>query len=185
MYNSGSIYLRRRKMNIKKTKYHKPLMILFVVYLLAMTWIILFKMQFSINTMDNGRSINLIPFHDSVIINGHVDISEIIWNALIFIPCGIYFCSLFKNWSFLKKLLVFIGISLFYEVFQFILAIGRSDITDVIENTLGGIIGIGVYIIMSKIFKTEEKTLKFITICAALATVLMIIFLAILFLANA
>lgn len=169
----------------RKTKYHKSLMILFVVYLLAMTWIILFKMQFSISNLDNARSINLIPFRGSVIINGHVDISEIIWNALIFIPCGIYFCSLFKNWSFLKKILVFVGISLFYEVFQFILAIGRSDITDIIENTLGGIIGIGIYMIISKIFKTEEKTLKFITICAALATVLMIIFLSILLLANA
>lgn len=172
-------------MNIKKTKYHKPLMILFVVYLLAVTWIILFKMQFSISNLDNARSINLIPFSGSVIINGHVNIGEIIWNALIFIPCGIYISSLFKNWSFCKKLLIFISISLFYEVFQFILAIGRSDITDIIENTLGGTIGICVYIIMSKIFKTEEKTLKFITICAALATVLMIIFLAILLLANA
>ncbi|OOM15786.1 hypothetical protein [Clostridium saccharobutylicum] len=50
---------------------------LLVMYLLILTWIILFKMQFSIEKSDHLRSINLIPFHESVIVNNRIDLSEI------------------------------------------------------------------------------------------------------------
>ena len=49
------------------------------------------------------RSVNLIPFMGSVIVNGRIDISEIINNILVFIPVGIYVCMLKKDWSILKK----------------------------------------------------------------------------------
>ena len=42
-------------------------------------------------------------------------------------------------------------ISFLLEVVQFIFAIGASDITDIIGNTLGGIVGIFFCIVMKKI----------------------------------
>ncbi|PET38061.1 hypothetical protein CN514_24260, partial [Bacillus sp. AFS001701] len=81
-----------------------------------------------------------------------------------FIPFGIYISMLKPNWSFLKKIAVIAGVSLVFEVLQFIFAIGASDITDFLGNTLGGIIGIGVYIVFCRLFSTKaNKILNVLT----------------------
>ena len=43
------------------------------------------------------------------------------------------------------KLLIIAGISLLLEITQYILAIGSSDITDLITNTAGGLLGCLLY----------------------------------------
>ena len=54
---------------------------LLVVYLFVLTWIILFKMQFSFQDLrhfTDFREINLTPFAGSVIVNNQIDFNEII-----------------------------------------------------------------------------------------------------------
>ena len=108
------------------------LKILFFIYLAALVWIIVFKLQFSISDIDRVRSINFIPFKESVVVNHEINISEIINNAIIFVPFGIYLKMLKKDWSLLKDFLTFLCVSLFFEIIQYVFAIGRSDITDII-----------------------------------------------------
>ena len=50
---------------------------------------------------------------------------------------------------------------------HYIFAIGRSDITDVIMNTDGGIVGLVVYSLLSKICRNERITEIVILVCAA------------------
>ncbi|MBO3398582.1 VanZ family protein, partial [Clostridium perfringens] len=109
-------------------KERKITIALLVIYLLILSWIILFKLQFSFSTLDHIRQINLIPFSDSVIANGRIDFDEIINNVIVFIPVGVYFSLLFRNKSFLKVIGSVLSISLAYETIQFIFAIGASDI---------------------------------------------------------
>lgn len=156
--------------------------ILFAVYILILVWILLFKMSLSIDELYKDRSINIVPFMGSVIVNGRVDISEIVNNIVIFIPVGIYVCMLKKDWSFLRQTSVGFFISLGIEVLQFILAIGATDITDLIGNTFGGIVGIGVFYLFSKMFK--DKANNIINILALVATILIIVFISILLLVN-
>ena len=54
--------MKSRKHNITKG--------LFIVYIIILTWIILFKLQFDISSLEtmNLRSINLVPFAGSLII---------------------------------------------------------------------------------------------------------------------
>ena len=156
--------------------------ILFAVYFLILVWILLFKMSFSLDELYKNRSINLIPFMGSVIVNGRIYINEIIDNILVFIPIGIYICMLKEDWSILRKISVGFFISLVIEILQFILAIGATDITDLIGNTLGGIIGIGVFYLFSKLFK--NKTNKIINILALIVTILLVSMISILLLAN-
>ena len=167
---------------MKDNKQYNLTRILFAVYTLILAWILLFKMSFSIDELYKNRSINIIPFMGSVIVNGKIDTSEIINNIIVFIPVGIYVCMLKKDWSILKKISVGFFISLGIEVLQFVLAIGSTDITDLIGNTLGGIIGIGVFYLFSKVFK--NKTNKIINILASIATILLIALISILLLAN-
>lgn len=156
---------------------------LLVLYLLLLTWIILLKMQFSLQGL-HLRSINLIPYAASVIINNTVDFKEIFYNVFAFIPFGIYVSMLKPDWSFLKKAAPIAGVSLSYEVLQFVFSIGASDITDLIGNTLGGIIGIVVYYLFRQLFKTDLKTNKVLNLLALIGTVCLLALLALLIIAN-
>lgn len=123
-------------------------MILFIIYFCILIWILLFKMSFSFDELYPNRSINLIPFLGSIIVNGRLYINEIINNILVFVPVGIYTCILKQEWSTPKKVSIAFFISLTVEVLQFILAIGATDITDLIGNTIGGAIGIGIFYLL-------------------------------------
>ena len=63
------------------------------------------------------------------------------------------------------------------EGIQFILGIVAFDVTDIITNTLGGIIGLLIFKAIEKVLKNNLKAQKFINIIAALGTVLMILLL--------
>ncbi len=156
--------------------------ILFVIYLVILTWIILFKMQVSIGDLPHIRNINLIPYGQSVIVNGRIDFGEIIYNAVAFIPVGVYTAILGRGWSFWKKILPAVGISLLYEIFQYAFAIGATDITDLINNTLGGILGILITMLFSVILK--ERAYKVLNVLAVIGTVLLIGLLMILIAVN-
>lgn len=165
--------------NLKKLIYG-----LFVIYLIALTWIILFKMELDISLLRNMnlRSINLIPFSDPLVINGKVDVSEMILNTIVFIPFGIYLSMMNGKWNFIQKVLPIFGVSLLYEVMQYILAIGGSDITDLITNTLGGMIGLGIYFLCFKLL--GKNTIKVFYILAVTVTIFMVMLLGLLVIAN-
>ena len=156
--------------------------VLFVIYLLALTWLILFKLQFSVPEMNGRQIINLIPLAGSFDDNGVIQFSEIRLNVLAFIPLGIYLGMLQAQWSFVKKLLAIVGLALAFEIIQFIFVIGRADITDVLGNTLGGIVGIGIYTWLTKLLKGRANRL--ITLFAATSTILALLLVALLLISH-
>lgn len=161
------IFSRESMNNMKdNNKINKSTSVLFIIYLIALSWILLFKLGVRFSYMGN-RNVNLIPF-------GTVDVSEMILNIVIFIPLGIYAGVLFKRWVFVKKLFLFFLVSLMFEGLQYIFRIGAFDITDIITNILGGIIGLLIFEAIEKLFNNSVKSRKFITVIAAIGTVLMI-----------
>ena len=160
-------------------KSKKITLILMIFYLIALIWVIIFKLEFSIKELPQIRNINLIPFNQPAIVNGKADISEIILNVLAFIPYGLFIHILMDEKSILKKLFIIFATSFIFELIQYIFAIGASDITDIISNTSGGIIGVVVSIFMEKLLR--ENWIKYInivsTICAIILTAMCIILL--------
>lgn len=144
---------------------------LFAIYLIALYWIIVLKFNITAYHDRVERSFNGIPFREFVRY-GRMDLPELILNILIFIPFGLYAGVILKHLSFGKKVALFFGISFFFEISQYILAVGASDITDLITNTLGGIIGLGIFAGLEKAFGGRPKTQKFINILALIGTVL-------------
>lgn len=169
-------------MKMNKHRLTNVTSILLIIYLLVLTWIILFKFSLSLKELPHLRGVNLIPFAASVITNGTLDFSEIIQNMLAFIPFGLYLGMLKPNWSFIKKILLIAGTSLLYEILQFIFSIGATDITDLISNSTGGVVGVLLYFAFSKLLK--EKTNKILNILASIGTICIILFLGILILTN-
>lgn len=159
--------------------------LLFVFYLAALTWIILFKMAVSFDTIDHGiRSLNLIPFKGAMVTNGQINFSEMIDNILVFCPFGIYIGVLYRRWNLSEKVLSFFSVSLIYEVLQYIFAIGRSDITDVIMNTAGGIAGLLIYSLLRKICRNERVAEIIVLVCTAFGSAAVSGFLLAIFHAN-
>ena len=95
-------------------------------------------------------------------------------------PLGVYTGILFERWIFGRKLFFLFLISLIVEGLQFILAVGAFDITDIITNTLGGIIGLTIFKAIEKGFNNSVKAQKFINIISAVGTALMILLLLLL-----
>ena len=153
--------------------------VLFIIYLVALLWILVFKLGVRFSYMAN-RSVNLIPFSEPLILNGKIDFGEMILNVVIFVPLGMYAGILFERWIFGKKVFLFFLVSLMVEALQFILRVGAFDITDIITNTVGGIIGLMIFIAIEKVFKNNSKAQKFINIIAATGTVIMILLLLLL-----
>ncbi|HEX7056806.1 MAG TPA: VanZ family protein [Bacilli bacterium] len=146
--------------------------VLLMIYILLLTNVILFKLPFYSSASETVRVINLIPFHGSFDDNGVLNLREIIYNILLFIPLGVYI-SLLTKWSFMRKMLPITGLTLAYEILQLIFALGRTDVTDLLGNTLGGIIGIGIYTLLFKVFKSKAAPVinflaSALTVCVVL-----------------
>ncbi|MGO4300956.1 VanZ family protein [Leifsonia sp. RAF41] len=119
--------------------------ILFAAYLVLLVGLVLFKFPFNYETGDSGRHLNLIPFAGSYTAGGVVGWSEVIENVIVFVPYGVYLSMLTSGWSIGRRLLPILITTVAFETVQYVFAIGRSDITDVLANALGGVLGIGIY----------------------------------------
>lgn len=167
---------------LKSEKRNTLTLVLFAIYLLALTWLILFKLQFSVPVMKEGRVVNLLPLLGSFDGGGVIRFAEIRVNILAFIPLGIYLCMLEDRWPFVKKVIAIVGFTLAFEITQFVFAIGRADITDVLSNTLGGMIGIGIYALLSKVLK--GRTNQAVNVLAAVFTILAVLLVVLLLLSH-
>ena len=155
---------------------------LLIVYLAALIWIIIFKMQLSFQGLPHLRNINLIPFAESMVTNGKTNYSEIINNAAAFIPFGIFMGMLLQGQAFFKKVAPVFLTSLAFEVIQFVFSIGASDITDLLANTFGGLIGIGFFFLLEKVFK--RNTLKILNLICLAGGIILVLFIGLLVLVN-
>lgn len=70
-----------------------------------------------------------------------------------------------------KNIYKIIIINLILEFTQYVLGLGVSDITDIITNTIGVIIGICIYMVIKSFFIDKIKVKNFITICSTVAIV--------------
>lgn len=136
--------------------------LLLVSYLVILTWIIIFKISFNLDELTTERIINWVPYGASAVINGQIDRQELIYNILIYVPFGLLLSLTFPRMKFLSKLLLIVISSVVFESVQYYLAIGGSDITDVINNSLGGLIGLILYDLLELIFRKKARLNHFI-----------------------
>jgi len=158
----------------------------FAFYILLLLRVVVFKyvMPWGLLSEERyfSRTVNLVPFSD--VINGNFTTLDIYGNILIFIPLGIYFSVFFSKTKVYVNLLKVILVSLTIELLQYILAIGAADTTDIITNTAGGLAGIGIYMGIRLIAKSEAGARKAVTLCSMVTMMFTIIIVSLLFIAN-
>jgi glycopeptide antibiotics resistance protein len=150
--------------------------VLLVLYIVTLIWIVLFKLTFNISKILHyqHRSLNLIPFAAPSKVHGRINYGEIILNCLFFIPLGLLLNVNFKKAGFLPKLAFIVIFSVSAELIQYIFAIGATDITDVITNTAGGIIGLKLYDLCDKYFNTGKLDRAIVYV----GTILLVLFIS-------
>ena len=164
----------------QSTKQKRRSYIVYSVYFILLIWLVLFKFATNLSELPSMRSINLIPFYYNQETNTHL--REVIYNIIVFIPLGVYVQIFKEDWKKARNCLVVFGISFLFEVVQFIFAIGASDVTDLIGNTLGGIVGILFCIVMKKI--APKKFISTINVLGLVIEIVAIGLLLVLLVAN-
>lgn len=154
--------------------------ILLFLYIFTLTFLILFKLSLDIPSLVTTRSINLILFYYDKETTFHL--KEIIENILIFIPLGLLLKM--KDLSSQKIFLLGFLLSFTYEFLQYIFSIGAADITDIIANTIGAILGSLVYSILSHFIHNKSKLNNFIITSGYLVFTIFIALFALLNIVN-
>lgn len=124
---------------------------LFAVYLLALTWLVVFKLQLPHLGPDSARAIKLVPFV-ATSSAGASATWEVVANVVVFVPFGVYLGLLAPSWPWWKAASAAAGASAALEIAQFVLATGKTDVTDILMNTAGGLIGFGLAMVMRRMF---------------------------------
>lgn len=144
-----------------------------MIYLLILSWTILWELQVPWIGHPAGRIVKLIPFLPTGTA-GSSRPFEIAMNIALFTPLGAYLGYFAPSWSRTRILSLIIGTNLVFETIQYLLAIGVADTTDIINNTLGGVLGAYTLSIARRRFRgrTEAILLRIILIGTAGALVL-------------
>lgn len=132
---------------------------LLAVYLAALVWILLFKMELDLQTLAQMdlRQVNLIPFAQPLRVNGQADYSEAVQNAAAFLPFGLLLAAACPHWTGRRSIACMAGVSLAIEGLQYVLAIGTSDVTDLLMNTLGGVCGLALYAGLTRVLGSRAR----------------------------
>lgn len=129
----------------------------FAVYLLVLVWVVLFHA--TLETLKSVfdpdfRTINLCLYFNGV---------ESILNILIFVPMGLYLGVLFDQKTTVQRVEWVIAISLLFEITQYILAVGTADVMDLINNTMGGGMGLGACFVARKLLGKRFNEVALVT----------------------
>jgi glycopeptide antibiotics resistance protein len=176
--------LNKRGADLKNIFYSKRQkivsIVVFAVYLFLLILLVLFKFAVSLNDIPRLRGINLIPFHyDS---ENSVHLKEVVYNILVFVPLGVYLSAFMFKKPFAIRILHCFLLSLAFEIIQWVFAIGASDITDLIVNTLGGLLGCIIFWIFGKI--SLNKRMSIINVIGIVIEIIGVLLLALLLIVN-
>ena len=84
--------------------------------------------------------------------------TKVVANVVLFVPFGLYIGLLAPSWPSWKVAGAVAGTSLVLEVAQYVLAVGSSDVTDVLVNTAGGLAGIGLLALARRGLRARTTT---------------------------
>ena len=127
--------------------------ILFIIYVICILRITVFRSNFSFQNLLNG-TINMSLFQSYIPLIRRAKWRRIIYlfggNIVCFVPFGMYLQWLGK-WKFRTIAIIGLLFSFFIETMQYILGTGVSELDDLILNTFGAIVGAWLVWLLKKV----------------------------------
>lgn len=97
---------------------------------------------------EHGNPI-LLPLHSLILAQGQPEIYRtLLMNVLLFVPLGLSLPFVLpERWTChaLLSVIIAASLSVYVELAQFILQLGRTEIDDVLMNTFGAVLGVLAY----------------------------------------
>ncbi len=139
-------------------------LLLFLLYLVYLAYLLFLSPGFG-RTASVVREYNLIPFKTinnyikyRAIVNTRTLVINIIGNIVAFLPMGFFIPVFFKSKrSFGEVLFLSSLISLIVEFIQYRFVVGSFDVDDIILNSLGGVFGYGLFLIVYAMSHIKKK----------------------------
>jgi glycopeptide antibiotics resistance protein len=127
-------------------------LIIRVIILLLCLFVILYETILFRSRQDLMR-FEVIPFwsYGKAFAGKTFYLKEILLNILLYIPFGFMMPAVFRKMKVWQMILVFLFFSCGIELIQLFGRIGVFETDDILDNTLGGILGLTVY----RIFRRE------------------------------
>jgi glycopeptide antibiotics resistance protein len=94
---------------------------------------------------NSGHNFNLLWSYDAISEGGERLVLEIIMNVVVFVPVGMLLPCAFRSMTWWKVVLIGGGISTIIELLQLLYKRGFSEVDDVMHNTIGCLMGYGIY----------------------------------------
>lgn len=124
-------------------------LILFICYLLGLTYFLFFAESYGRTGVNREYSYNLVPFLEikrfwlnREVIGNFAVFINLAGNVLAFVPFGFFLPMLNRHTRGLFRMGLFtFEFSLLVETIQLVSKVGSFDVDDLILNTLGGILG--------------------------------------------
>lgn len=132
-----------------------------VIELIVFTAYIVFLLGGTLLCRDIGQSHRvewrLFWSYKEIMNNPNVSIRfQMLYNVLIFIPWGAIVPRLFRVKSGSRVIINALAFSLFIETVQLILRLGLFELDDIYHNTVGAVLGYGMYRMFNKMKKEFE-----------------------------
>ena len=133
--------------------------ILFLLYMLAVVYLMFFFEKYDRTLADRQYLFNLVPFREirrfivyRDVLGTSVVRETLIGNIIGVVPFGSILPWIYKRKrQFWLSTLLTAEFSLFIELTQLMLRVGSCDIDDIILNTCGGMLGYGLFFISNRI----------------------------------
>ena len=135
----------------------RTLWVLFIVYLVLLVWVVLFKTGFAIgvpmNEGDYAQALsfrwqyaNRVPFRTITsylrVWGQSYAVQNLLGNVIAFMPLGAgYWLLSRRNPRFIWALLLGLAVSMAFELIQLFMGIGSFDVDDLILNVAGTVLG--------------------------------------------
>ncbi len=158
----------------KERKIPAFIYMIFVLYMAALTTMVLFKYRFETGL----GSLNFTPFQ-WIMYPKAMRFTNVFGNIAFFVPFGLLFPLIVRKMNAWKTVAAGFLLSLTFEIIQYVTDTGGADIDDLILNTCGVVLGALFFMLLKRLSQDETKlrrnSLIFVIIFGVIASVIFLV----------
>ena len=140
-----------------KKKIQWGTVVFLILYLVVLVYVCLLSEVYGRTEMQNIYHYNLIPFREIMrfytyreLVGMEAFVLNLFGNVIAFVPFGFMMPILKMKYRYSKRVIgMTFFLSLTVECFQLLTRVGSFDVDDLILNTLGGVLGFGMFHVMN------------------------------------
>lgn len=147
-----------------KNKRHMVAAVLFLIYFIVLFYFLFFSEELGRTFSDRAYCYNLVPLKEIKRFLQYRDVLgkkavflNLAGNVIAFMPFGTFLPTFFARCrKFFFTVWYSFELSLTVELLQLIFKVGSFDVDDLLLNTIGGLFGFFVYVVIARLFSQKQ-----------------------------